>query len=199
VAKKISGLRETLLDPVSHIFSASLLVTGVLPEGQERRKLLPPTLVASLAPDADSLSLFFGVHSYAQYHETITHNFWAAPSLIFLIASLFYFFGSHKNYRSLLAFSAVGVIFHLLEDLTIDWGMAFFWPLSSDTYTLRVIFLTDPFFLMACVAGTYFNLRSARPQSLKKKLSLAILLFSVAYFLGKYFLGDYSTFFPGIK
>jgi len=187
------------LDPVSHIFSASLVVTGVFPEGTERRKLLPPTLVASLAPDVDSLSLFFGVNSYTQYHETVTHNFWAAPSLIFLIASLFYFFGSYKNYRNLLAFSALGVSFHLLEDLTIDWGMAFFWPLSFHTYTLRVIFLTDPLFLIACVAGTFFNLRSTRPQAFKKKLSLTILLCSVVYFLGKYVLGDYSTFFPGVR
>jgi membrane-bound metal-dependent hydrolase YbcI (DUF457 family) len=185
------------LDPVSHIFSASLVVTGLFPEGPKRKKLLAPTLVASLAPDVDSLSLFFGINSYTQYHETIAHNFWAAPSLIFLIASLFYFFGSYKKFQNLLAFSALGVSFHLLEDLTIDWGMAFFWPLSSETYTLRVIFLTDPFFLMACVAGTFFNLRSPRPQPFKKKLSWAILLCSVAYFLARYFLGVHSSFFLG--
>jgi membrane-bound metal-dependent hydrolase YbcI (DUF457 family) len=185
------------LDPASHIFSTSLLVTGMVSEGPERKKLLLPALVASLAPDLDSLSLFFGIDSYSRYHETITHNFWAAPSLIFLNALLFYLFGSYKNYSSLLAFSSLGVSFHLLEDLTIDWGMAFFWPLSSQTYTLRVIFLTDPFFLITCVAGTYFNLRSSCSPVFKKRLSLAILLFFAAYFLGKYFLGAHSTIFLG--
>jgi len=175
------------LDPVSHIFSTSLIVTGLVPEGDERKKLLAPALVASLAPDADSISLLFGIDAYVRYHEAITHNFWAVPSLIVLNASLFYFLGSYKNFQRLLLFSALGVTLHILEDLTIDWGMAFFWPLSTRTYTLRVIFLTDPFFLIACLAGTFFNLRSSRPQVFKKRLSLIIILLSVAYFLGKFF------------
>jgi membrane-bound metal-dependent hydrolase YbcI (DUF457 family) len=172
-----------------------LVVTGWLPEGQERRKLVPPALVASLAPDLDSLSLFFGIDSYSRYHETITHNFWAAPLLIFLVASLFYFWGSYKNFQRLLACTSLGVILHFLEDLTIDWGMAFFWPFTSQTYTLRVIFLTDPFFLITCMAGTYFNLRTSYPQALKKKISSAIILFFAAYFLGKYFMGTDSRVF----
>lgn len=177
------------MDPLSHIFSASLIVTGLIPEGDLRKKLLVPTLVASLAPDLDSASLFFGIPSYARYHEALTHNFWALPSLIFLNSLLFYLFGSYKNFQRLLAFSALGVTLHVLEDLTIDWGMAFFWPFSHQTYTLRVIFLTDPFFLIACVGGTYFNLRSPRPQAFKKRLSLAIIFFFLAYFLGRYFWG----------
>ncbi|MBI5968482.1 MAG: metal-dependent hydrolase [Deltaproteobacteria bacterium] len=180
------------MDPASHILSTSLIVTGWIPQGQERKKLLPPALVASLAPDLDSLSLLFGIASYSRYHETVTHNFWAVPLLIFLNASLFYFFGSYKNYQRLLTFSALGVVFHLLEDLTIDWGMAFFWPFSYQTYTLRVIFLTDPFFLMACMVGPYLNLRASYPQAYKKKLSLSILLFFAIYFLGKYFWGIHS-------
>jgi len=175
----------------------ALIVTGVTPEGEERRRILPPALVASLAPDLDSLSIFFGIAAYSHYHETLTHNFWAAPSLILLNSSLFYFWGPYKKYKSLLAFSALGVSLHLLEDLTIDWGMAFFWPLSPQTYTLRVIFLTDPIFLIACMAGTYFNLRHPCSQAFKKKLSIAILLCSAAYFLGRYFLGIHSTIFLG--
>jgi len=48
--------------------------------------------------------------------------------------------------------------------------MAFFWPFSNETYTLRVIFLTDPFFLGACIGGTYFNLRSSVSTGFQEKV-----------------------------
>ncbi len=170
-------------------------MTGWFAEEEERKGLLFPAIIASLAPDLDTLSIFSGIGCYARYHQAITHNFWAAPALVFVVAYLFYFWRPYKNLWGLLAVGTLGITLHILEDLTIDWGMAFFWPLSNATYTLRVIFLTDPFFLAACIGGTFFNLRSSYPPAFKKRLSLAILIFFAAYFLGQYFWGTTSSLF----
>jgi len=183
------------LDPASHIFSTSLGLTGWFSEEEERKGLFFPAIIGSLAPDLDILSIFGGIGCYAHYHQAITHTFWAAPALVFIVAYLFYLWRPYKNLWGLLAVGTLGITLHILEDLTIDWGMAFFWPFSNETYTLRVIFLTDPFFLGACIGGTYFNLRSSVSPAFKKRLSLAILILFTVYFLGRYFLGAASSIF----
>ncbi len=177
------------MDPASHIFGTALIVTGWFPGERERKGLILPAIAASLAPDLDALTLLKGVGCYADYHQAITHNFWAAPALVLLIVFLFHHWRPAHNFRHLLAVVSLGITLHILADWTTAWGMAFFWPLSSQTHCLRIIFLTDPLFLGALMTGTYLNLRAPFSPGFKKKLSLGILIFFAAYFLGGYFTG----------
>ncbi|MDH7499250.1 MAG: metal-dependent hydrolase [candidate division NC10 bacterium] len=177
------------MDPLSHITSTALAASVFVREEREKRPLIGAAVVSGLAPDLDVLSLFWGPAYYVRYHQTVTHNLFVVPVLIFLVAYLFHRFSRYHNFPVLLGFAALGAFWHLLLDLTITWGLAPFWPLSSRTYCLKLILLTDPLFLLLCAGACYAIFRLPY-WHLRRKLAAIILPTLLVYFLARFFLAS---------
>jgi len=174
------------VDPISHITSTALAASVFVREEKAKWPMIGAAVAAGLAPDLDVLSLFWGPTYYVRYHQTLTHNLIIVPILILLVAYLFHRFSSYHNFPVLLGLAGLGAFWHLLLDLTITWGLAPFWPLSSRTYCLNLIFLTDPFFLILCGAGCYAIFRLPY-WHLRGRLAAMIFPTLLVYFIVRFF------------
>ena len=175
------------MDPFSHITATALATSAFVREERWKWPMMGAAVVAGLAPDLDALSLLWGFSSYVRFHQSLTHNLFVVPILILLIACLFYRFSAYKNFPALLGLAALGGFGHLLLDLTITWGLAPFWPLSSRTYCLSLVPLTDPLFLLLC-SGTSYAIFRLNLWHLRRKLAATIFPFLAIYFLARFLL-----------
>jgi len=175
------------VDPISHITSTALAASVFVREEKANWPMIGAAVAAGLAPDLDVLSLFWGSTYYVRYHQTLTHNLFVVPVLIFLVAYLFHRFSRYHNFPVLLGFAGLGAFWHLLLDLTITWGLAPFWPLSSRTFCLNLILLTDPLFLLVCAGACYAIFRLPY-WHLRRKLAAVIFPFLLIYLTARFLL-----------
>ena len=69
----------------------------------------------------------------------------------------------------------------------ITWDLAPFWSLSSRTYCLGLMLLTDPLYLLLCGAACYAIFR-LNLWHLRRKLAATIFPFLAIYFLARFLL-----------
>lgn len=142
-------------------------------------------VVAGMAPDLDALSLFWGAGYYTRYHQTLTHNLFVVPLLVLSVAYCFYRYSPCHRFPALIGVSVLGGFMHLLLDLTIAWGLAPFWPVSSRTWCLALIHLTDPLFLFLCGGACYLVFRLPY-WHLRRRIALILFPSLAIYLLARY-------------
>ncbi|MDE3195408.1 MAG: metal-dependent hydrolase, partial [Acidobacteriota bacterium] len=92
-------------------------------------------VVAANAPDFDALSWLFGNATYLHYHRNITHSLIAIPLMAILAVAVVRLLG-RRGVRWLPAFgiAIVGVISHIVLDLTNVYGVRLLLPFSGHWY-----------------------------------------------------------------
>lgn len=99
-------------------------------------------MLASLAPDIDGLFLavFWNRELFDRFHHTFGHNLFFGLIIGILTAIL-----AEKRRPLLFVLGSAMVYLHYICDMltAADWGIPFFWPLSSFQYNIPV-FLSVP-------------------------------------------------------
>ena len=124
-------------------------LTGAVISNLGFKKQIPGagfTLVtASVLPDIDWASRFFGIAAYLKYHRSFTHSL---PGIIFLtiiltlIVKLFF---RRADLRTTFLLSLFGGLFHLLMDLINPYGTQAFYPFLSERYAWNWVTVVDLF------------------------------------------------------
>jgi inner membrane protein len=166
------------MDPVTH----GLTGVAISNLGFRRKAVIWVCLLASIAPDFDYVSRFWGADIFLRYHRGITHGI-LALFLVPLIIGLI--FGRKKDfvYYSLVAFLCYAA--HLLLDLTNQYGTRILSPLDWNQYSLDLMFIIDPYI-------TFGLLLSFLLCRMNRRLSVTIaaitLCLIIAYAGGRYYL-----------
>lgn len=166
------------MDPVTH----SLAGATICNLGFRRKLSMLVLILASIAPDFDYITRFWGIDVFLRYHRGISHGIlflFLVPLIIGLI------FGLRKGflYYSFIAF--LGYTAHLLMDLTNQYGTRILSPFDWAQYSLDLTFIIDPYItigLLLSVILCVFN----KKRSFVITLTTAILL--IAYVGGRYYL-----------
>jgi inner membrane protein len=148
------------MDPVTHMLTGACIGRAGL---NRATGLATLTLVlATEAPDIDSVSLLGGPVVALQHHRGITHSFVGAPFVALLVVAIVY--GVHRfmqsrgsgprvppNWKLLYAYALLGTLVHLFQDFTNNYGIRPFAPFNPKWYSWDIVFIVDPVMLLALV------------------------------------------------
>ncbi|RMG05935.1 MAG: metal-dependent hydrolase [Nitrospirae bacterium] len=168
------------MDPVTHTLTGYAL-------GQFFKKKKGSILLligASLAPDIDYITRFWGVDVFLRYHRGITHGVIALvviPPILGLIVSMFKKGGF--LYHSTLFF--IGYAVHLLMDLTNQYPTRILSPLDWSKYSLGLTFILDPYVVVTLFVVFIFTLKK---DAKRVMITGFAFVFLFVYVGGKYFL-----------
>jgi inner membrane protein len=158
------------MDPITHGLTGAVLYNL----GFRRKAALEALLLASIAPDFDYVTRFWGADILLRYHRGITHGILAlfvVPVIIGIV------FGRKKDffYYSFIAFIAYAA--HLCMDLTNQYGTRILSPLDWQQYSLDLIFIVDPYVTVGL-------LLSAVLCKTNRKRAVGIALITIVLFMG---------------
>lgn len=158
------------MDPVTHALTG--LVLKQL--GFNRKAALPVLLLASVAPDFDYITRFWGMDMFLRYHRGITHGILAlvlVPAIIGLI------FGYKKGFFYYYLISFLGYGMHIVMDLTTQYGTRILSPLDWEQYSLDLVFIIDPYIIIGLLSCLILG-RMNRKRAALIAVAALILLFS---------------------
>jgi len=168
------------MDPITHGLAAATIYNL----GFKRKAAFWVLLIASVAPDFDYVTRFWGADVFLRYHRGITHGVFAlliAPLVIGVM------FGYRKGflYYTFLAFIAYAA--HLFMDLLNQYGTRILSPFDWNQYSLDLMFIFDPYI-------TFGLLLSVIICRINRQKTVAVALITVlllgAYTGGRYYLRD---------
>jgi inner membrane protein len=133
------------MDPVTHGLAGAV----IRQLGFKRKGALGLLVLSSMAPDLDYVTMLRGPEAFLRYHRGLSHGVLAL--LAFSLLAGFIFRRRGFVYYSFIAF--LGYSFHMLLDLTNQYGTSIFAPLDWQRRSLGLTFVIDPyisaFFLLA--------------------------------------------------
>ena len=101
--------------------------------------------VSAAAPDLDGLARFGDTTFYLSHHRGITHSLLGGVVLALLIAAILYRFSAYKHYWRLAAICYLGILFHIVTDLSTGYGTQVFLPFSEKRIAWDILFIIDIF------------------------------------------------------
>src|SRR5579871_4784355 len=174
----LGSLRGLILEPVTHMLTGACLSRAGL---NRKTALATLTLVlATEAPDIDSIAYFAGPVAGLEHHRGITHSFLGAPFVAGLVVAGVYGIWvlmerrkmearkkSHgagatntqspgqptlsPNWKLLYAYALLGTMVHLFQDFTNNYGLRPFAPFNPKWYSWDIVFIIDPIMLLALI------------------------------------------------
>jgi inner membrane protein len=124
-------------------------------------------VLATEAPDIDSITYFGGPVTGLQHHRGITHSFLGAPFVAALVVALIYGIWRWRearrknlpnapprlppNWKLLYAYALLGTMVHLFQDFTNNYGLRPFTPFNPKWYSWDIVFIIDPIMLLALI------------------------------------------------
>jgi len=150
----------------------------------------PLLLIAVNLPDLDILSGLAGPVTYLHWHRHLTHSLLFAPVLAFTLVLLLRLFRPGLALLPAMAVALVGVLSHLLLDLTNIYGVRIFLPLRDTWYHWDLTPVIDLWIWIAlgiAVAGPFLarlvgsEIGESRSTSGGRGFAIAALLFVTLY------------------
>jgi membrane-bound metal-dependent hydrolase YbcI (DUF457 family) len=125
-------------------------------------------VVSGVAADLDYSSYFAGPAAFLRFHRTALHSLPASAVLACAFAGAFCIWdrkASSKSSRAAvipsirflpaLAACAIGIVGHMLLDITTSGGVQLFWPFHERWFALDIAPNLDPWILLLLVAGLF--------------------------------------------
>jgi len=168
------------MDPVTHgLFGATIYNLGF-----KRRAAFWVLLIASVAPDLDYVTRFWGTDVLLRYHRGITHGILALFGVPIIIGLLF---GHRKGffYYTFIAFLAYAA--HLVMDLMNQYGIRILSPLDWNQYSLDLIFIFDPYITFGLLLSLIICKISKKKTVI---IALVTVLLLVSYAGVRFYLHD---------
>lgn len=143
------------MDPVSH----AVIGMAVSTAGQDVFSIMSPitmaTVAGSLIPDGDIVLRAWGGSSYLKHHRGISHSLVGIGiEAVFVGLALKMFYPS-AALRSLIFWSFIGALTHILSDILNSYGAKIFWPFSKRKKSLSLLTLTDPVVFILSVLSIF--------------------------------------------
>ena len=140
------------MDPFTHSLTAGVLARSGIRQriGGEATVAL---VLASIFPDIDVFSRFWGVSAAIRNHRGLTHSFLVAPLFALFIAFMVYKFGSYKRLWNLFGLCMMGMYIHIFFDLCTSYGTQIFAPVTDRMYSLDFIVIIDFYFSSILLVG----------------------------------------------
>ncbi len=152
------------MEPLTHMLTGACLSRAGL-----NRKTGLATLTLALAlesPDVDAVSYVGGSVSMLQHHRGITHSLVGAPFVAGLTVAVVYGIywlmkkrgwepKAPPNWKVLYLYAVFGVLVHIFQDFTNNYGVRPFAPLNPKWYSWDIVPLIDPIMLGALVLGLF--------------------------------------------
>jgi len=155
-------------------------------------------ILAANAPDVDAIAWIGGATSHLHYHRWYTHSVMLVP-LIAILPVLIHRLFVRQSYPWLYAYllSLIGVVSHILLDMTNSYGVRALLPLHSDWLSFNTTFVVDPWIwavLTLAVGGPFISSLVSSEIGAKKSTgqgwAIFALLFIVLYDAGRYVAHD---------
>ena len=189
------------MDPLTHFLTGANLGRAGF-----NRNTAYATLAMTLAAEAPDLDIFWGFRGPLvgfEHHRGITHTFIAAPVIAVVTTAVIWLI--HKARRKpqparvglppprwtlIFLFALIADLSHLLLDYTNNYGLRPFFPFNPRWYERSIVFIVDPFLLLALVGAlvlpSLFGLAdreigARRPLFRGRAWSIAALVFMVLW------------------
>ncbi len=151
------------MDPVTHALSGALLARAAArhsPKSPSESCTLPLRLhiatgfAAAAFPDIDVVLRLVDTLTYLNWHQGPTHSLILLPLWAWLLAWLFSWF-NHERFSWQLFYrpACFGIAIHIAGDLITSYGLMLFAPLSTERFSLPLVFVIDPWFSLIIIAG----------------------------------------------
>ncbi|MDO8334839.1 MAG: metal-dependent hydrolase [Nitrosomonas sp.] len=151
------------MDPLTHALSGALLARAAArfpAQPQSERKVLPLRMqvmagfAAAAFPDVDFALRLIDTLTYLNWHQGPTHSLILLPLWTWLLARLFSWFTSERYPWKLFALPVcLGIAIHIVGDLITSYGLMLFSPLSTERFSLPLVFVIDPWFSLIIIVG----------------------------------------------
>jgi inner membrane protein len=189
------------MDPLTHFLTGANLGRSGF-----NRKTAYATLAMTLAAEAPDLDVFWGFRGPLvgfEHHRGITHTFIAAPVIALVTTVVVWLI--HKARRKpqsarpglppprwtlIFLFALIADLSHLLLDYTNNYGLRPFFPFNPRWYERSIVFIVDPFILIALIGALLLPLifgladreiGARRPLFRGRAWSVAALIFMVLW------------------
>jgi len=121
-------------------------------------------VLAAESPDIDGVSYLVSAATGLKHHRGITHSLIGVPVMALLVVGLVYgIFRVLKargrgpslppNWKLLYGYALLGALLHLFQDFTNNYGVRPFAPFNLRWYSWDIVYIVDPFMLLALIAG----------------------------------------------
>jgi inner membrane protein len=150
------------LEPVTHfLLGANLGRAGL----NRKTALATATLtLAAEAPDLDVISRFWGPAFGLNHHRGFTHSFLGVPLVAAVVVGFVYLIWRLRGRKLknpdlpprwglLFLFACLAGLSHILLDFTNEYGVRPWWPFSERWISWDIVFIVDPFILIALFLG----------------------------------------------
>ncbi len=169
------------MDPFTHWLMA-LLISVALGLHQKYGPFAVATLVAaSLAPDLDGLPILWGQKYFYQYHRVLFHSLGSGLLLGLAISIAVYLLTPLKNFWLVLLLSLFGVLIHLGVDTLSSWKIPLLYPISSQRYSMDLVWFIDLPTLLAIAFALLFAHVTPGNARLIAGTSLALIVIYVGF------------------
>ncbi len=175
------------MDPVTHALSGIALKNL----GFRRKGALGVALFASIAPDLDYITRFWGTDVFLRYHRGITHSVFALLAVSIAIGLIL---GLKKGFFYYFFLSALSYGLHLFLDLTNQYGTRVLSPLDWRPFSLDITFIIDPYILAGLLISAVLCLRNKKKAARFAAFTMALL---AVYMGGRYYLHGKARDFLG--
>lgn len=160
------------MDPVSHsvIGRAVVAATG--------RRLQAPgsgaaAVLGALSPDVDFVLMPFGWDIYLRAHAAGTHSLAGAVLTGIGSAVLIRLCMRRSSLRPLVGAGVIGALTHIASDVAAGARLQPAWPLVSQTVSLPLVAMADPWTIAVTLAGAW--MMWTRRQQLERGARIAVL------------------------
>ncbi len=157
------------MDPITH----SLAGATIYNLGFRRKAAFWVLLLASITPDFDYITRFWGLDIFLRYHRGITHGILALFVVPLFLGILF---GYKRGFLYYLFVAFLGYAGHLFMDLTSQYGTRILSPLDWEQYSLDLTFIIDPYITLGLLLSVILC-------KMNKKRSVTIALITIFLFI----------------
>ena len=192
------------MDPLTHFLTGANLGRSGF-----NRKTAYATLAMTLAAEAPDLDIFWGFRGPLvafERHRGITHTFIAAPAVALVTTAVIWLIHKWSTRRGarkppkpglppprwglIFLFALIADLSHLLLDYTNNYGLRPFFPFNPRWYERSIVFIVDPFLLLALVGALFMpwifgladrEIGARRPLFRGRPWSIAALVFIVLW------------------
>lgn len=116
----------------------------------------PILVIAANIPDVDVVTWFGGPATLLEWHRSYTHSLAFSPLLALLSVALIRIFSRKRTgWFAAWAIAELGVLSHLLLDLTNNYGVRILEPFSPRWFDWDITFVVDPYIWVALLLALF--------------------------------------------
>jgi inner membrane protein len=127
-------------------------------------------VLASNVPDLDIVAGLAGTASYLAHHRDLTHSVVGVVPQALLLAAALTRFVKGARFGPLFGCALLGLSLHVVMDLWTSYGTRALTPLMHDWFAWDLVFIVDPWILLALGGGIFLSRRLDAARSARLAL-----------------------------